>query len=255
MMYSLFEEGKIFVLGHRGCSERFPENTMPSFEDCTTNPRIDGVELDVQLTRDGKVVISHDFHLKRTAGLDVLIKDLTYEELQDIDVGSFKEPRFSDVRIPLLEDLFATIGKRFVYDVELKAEGMTGHKELCLKVWDLICKYNLQENVMVSSFNPFTLRRFNRACWYSVPTADIFCPGSGPKYLWNGSGYRISGSSYMKPRFDLVYTDIKRKGQCPIITWTVNTEEDARKLLSTEGVIGLIGNDPHMLARVVEEKK
>ena len=255
MMYSLFEEGKTFVLGHRGCSERFPENTMPSFEDCTTNPRIDGVELDVQLTRDGKVVISHDFHLKRTAGLDVLIKDLTYEELGDIDVGSFKDPSFSNVRIPLLEDLFSTIGNRFVYDVELKAEGMTGHKELCLKVWDLICRYKLQENVMVSSFNPFALRRFNRACWYSVPTADIFAPGTGPKFLWDGGGYRVSGSSYMKPRVDLVDTDLKRKRQCPIIAWTVNSEEEARKLLSTEGVAGLIGNDPHMLARVAEEKK
>ncbi|MGX8685425.1 MAG: glycerophosphodiester phosphodiesterase [Spirochaetales bacterium] len=255
MMYTLFEEGKIFVLGHRGCSERFPENTMPSFEDCTTNPRIDGVELDVQLTKDGKVVISHDFHLKRTAGLDVLIKDLTYDELKDIDVGSFKDPSFSNVRIPLLEDLFSSIGNRFVYDIEIKAEHITGNKELCLKVWDLICAYKLQENVMVSSFNPFALRRFNRACWYSVPTADIFSPDCGPKYLWDGGGYKVSGSSYMKPRKDLLKNKLRRRGQCPIIPWTVNTEEDARELLSEEGVIGLIGNDPHMLARVVEEKK
>lgn len=247
MIHNLFDNSRFFILGHRGCSELFPENTLASFSDCASDSGIDGVELDVRLTKDSQIVISHDGHLRRTAGKDLEIADLLYDDLKKIDVGKGEH-------VPLLEDVFSTFGKRFVYDIEIKAEHMTGNRKLCLAVWDMICAHELQENVMVSSFNPFALRRFNRACWYSVPTADIFATGAGPKAFQNGSGYRVSGSSYMKPCIDLVNDSLIKRNDCPIIVWTVNTKEDALRMASFEGVRGLIGNNPHMLAKAVREK-
>jgi len=255
MIHTLFDNDRIFILGHRGCSQSFPENTMASFADCAANPAVDGVELDVHLCRSGEVVVCHDSSLMRTAGLDVRVEDLTYDELKDVDVGSFKDSVFADQRVPLLEDLFTTFGSRFVYDIELKVDKFRIGRRLCAAVWDLIQKHSLEGNVMVSSFNPFALRRFNRVCWYSVPTADIFDRVSVPRLLRNGQGHLISGSSYLKPQMDCASVEFFKEKELPIIVWTVNTEEDASSLLDIEGVRGLIGNDPHILAKVLKSKK
>ncbi|MCF0262600.1 MAG: hypothetical protein HUK23_06785, partial [Sphaerochaetaceae bacterium] len=123
--FSTLGADKVLVFGHRGFSDKFPENTMMSFAACADNPAIDGVELDVHLCKSGEVVVAHDFSLKRTAGLDINIEDLTWDELKEIDVGSFKGSGcggldFSGARVPLLEDLFRTFGDRFIYDIELK---------------------------------------------------------------------------------------------------------------------------------------
>ena len=254
MMYTLFERPGVFILGHRGCSEFFPENTMAAFEDCAKDPDVDGVELDVQLTADGYLVVAHDETLARTAGVDRYIDQMTWKEIKDLDVGSFKDPSFADQRVPLLDDVLGTFGNRFVYDIELKVRTKGPNKKLCFAVWDTVCAHSLQENVMVSSFSPFALRRFNRACWYSVPTADIFMSGVGPRFVWNGGGHFYSGSSYQKPCIENF-----RKGEysykdLDVIAWTVNTPEDAAFLLDHKEVKGLIGNNPHMLATVYKEK-
>lgn len=247
MIHTLLDNDRFYIFGHRGSSELFPENTMSAFSDSASDSRVDGIELDVQLTLDGKVVIAHDEDLKRTAGRPGIIADMTWDELKGIDVGSFKDPRFSDQRIPLLEDLFSTFGSRFIYDIELKVKAGGAYRKLCLAVWALIQKYELEENVMVSSFNPMALRRFNRASWYSVPSGDIF-----EKY--SGIYHFISGAAYLKPEMSHFDDSLLEKTGLPAVVWTVNSAEDALRLANTEGVRGLIGNNPHILADAIAEK-
>lgn len=244
MIHTLLDNDRFFIFGHRGTSEFFPENTMASFSDSASDARVDGIELDVQLTRDGKVVIAHDFDLKRTAGIDAVVTDMTWNELSKIDVGSFKDPKFADQRIPLLEDLFTTFGSRFIYDIELKVKARGANKRLALAVWALIQKHGLEENVMVSSFNPLALRRFNRASWYSVPSGDIFEKFS-PLYHF------LSGAAYLKPEMSQMDVSLLEKTGLPAVVWTVNTAEDALRLSKIKGVRGLIGNNPHLLADVI----
>lgn len=256
----LRDRGKVLVFGHRGMSQYYPENTMISFSKCAANPKIDAIEFDVHTCRSGDVVVAHDFSLKRTANLDVRIEDLSLDEIKEIDVGSFKDPSFSDARIPLLEEVLSTFGGRFIYDIELKVKPGQINKDLCRKVLHLICEYHLQDRVLVSSFNPFALRAFRTECLksrISIPTADIFERSeSVPKFLWNGAGHMISRSTYQKPglsRLDDAF--LKSHGRLPIIAWTVNSVSDAERLLSYNKdkmhVFGLIGNDPDMLCDVV----
>lgn len=258
----LEEKKKVLVFGHRGFSQDYPENTMLSFRQCAGNPLVDGVELDVHVCRSGEVVVAHDFSLKRTAGLECEIEDLTLDELRDVDVGSFKDPKFSDARVPLLSDLFSEFGNRFLYDIELKVKAGKINRALSRKVIDIISDFGLWSNILVSSFNPLALGSFGRECrlrhHFSVPpTADIFARSKDiPKILWNGAGHIVSRSSYQKPesrQIDDAY--LRSHGRLPIITWTVNTEDEARRLLALNRprmrVFGLIGNDPHMLAETV----
>ena len=258
----LEDKGKVLVFGHRGFSQEYPENTMLSFSMCAGNPQIDGVELDVHMCRSGEIVVAHDFSLKRTAALDCEIEDLTLDELRDIDVGSFKGPGFADARIPLLSDLFATFGSRFLYDIELKVKAGHVNAAMSRKVIALISDFGLWPRILVSSFNPFALGAFRRACRHHrgavvPPMADIFARSPDiPKVLWNGAGHVVSRGSYLKPESKQVDDAFLRThGRLPVITWTVNTEAEAVKLLelnrSSMRVFGMIGNDPHMLADVV----
>lgn len=261
----LEEQRKVLVFGHRGYSQEYPENTMVSFGKCAENPLIDAVELDVHLCKTGEVVVAHDFSLKRTAGIDREIEDLTLDELKDIDVGSFKDPVFKDARIPLLSELFSIFGSRFYYDIELKVKAWDVNRALSRKVLALVDEFCLRERVLVSSFNPFALRAFNRISRYSLPTADIFERSQGiPKPLRDGAGRIVSRACYQKPGFKQVDTAmISRKSCLPIITWTVNERAQAERLLALNGaeyggkmhVFGLIGNDPNMLADVVSHWK
>ena len=258
---NLEDRKKVLVFGHRGFSQEYPENTMLSFSQCAGNPLIDGVELDVHMCRSGEIVVAHDFSLKRTAGVDREIEDLTLDELRGIDVGSFKGPQFADARIPLLSDLFGTFGNRFLYDIELKVKAGKVNREMSRKVIDLISDFKLWPNILVSSFNPFALGAFRRICrlhgGHGVPPmADIFAHSADiPKVLWNGAGHIVSRSSYQKPESLQVDAGYLEAHGLPVITWTVNTEEEALRLLGLNShgmkVFGLIGNDPHMLAKVV----
>ena len=254
-IYSLFEQNPFFILGHRGYSEKYPENTMASFEACAKDKRINGIELDVHLCKSGEVVIAHDGNLKRTAGIDKYIEDMTWDELQNIDVGSFKDKAFANERMPLLRDVFEKFGSRFVYDIELKVETGRKYKKLCNLVWELITSNGLEENVMVSSFNPKALGYFNKVCMMSVPTADIYDDiPSLPGFLRHGWGHHISRSSFSKPGCNLFKGDYKPEKGREMITWTVNSAQEARFLLKIDGIKGFIGNNPVLLADILEEK-
>ena len=253
----LEKKGKVLVFGHRGMSQYYPENTMLSFSKCAENPAVDGVELDVHVCRSGEVVVAHDFSLKRTAGIDSEIEEFTLDELKKIDVGSFKGEGFSDCRIPLLSELFSAFGDRFVYDVELKVKAGKVNRELSAKVWDLIREYNLEDTVLVSSFNPFALRAFRSVSHGAIPTADIYEDApSIPRALRRGAGHLVSRSTFRKPCFRQVDGPMLEKHRnLPAVTWTVNDRQDALRLLglNKDGmrVFGLIGNDPLMLAEAV----
>lgn len=254
----LEKSGKVLVFGHRGLSEYYPENTMLSFSKCAENPLVDGIELDVHLCKTGEIVVAHDFSLLRTAGVDKEIEDLTFEELQSIDVGSFKDPSFSACRIPLLSEVLSTFGKRFIYDIELKVKAGKVNVELSRKVYRMVCDMGLQDNVMVSSFNPVALRAFRLVSDSFMQTADIFTISEDiPKILWKGKGRLVSLASYQKPGLETLDDEyVRRHSKTPIITWTVNTKADAERLLgyNRDGrmkIYGMIGNDPFMIADVV----
>lgn len=253
-VYTLFDNDKIFVLGHRGFSEKFPENTMPSFRACVDVKGVDGVELDVHECKSGEIVVAHDGNLKRICGLDKFIEDLTWDELKELDAGIFKGPEFKGTRMPLLEELFQEVGNKIIYDIELKVEKGYKYKRLCEKTWALIQKYHLEENVMVSSFHPFALRYFNRICWMSVPTADIFHVSPNvPRLFQYGWGRYISNSSYLKPEHIQFTEEYAQKVKRPLIGWTVNTKEDAQRMLKVSTTKGMIGNNPVLLADVLSK--
>lgn len=128
----------MIVLGHRGYSARYPENTMIAFKKAL-ELGADGIELDLRGTKDGRVVVIHDEDLKRLCGADVKVADLTFEELKNYRIGTDGIPSF--------EEVLSILDKRYILNAEIKEASVA---EEALK---LIYEFRLTESTVVSSFD------------------------------------------------------------------------------------------------------
>lgn len=224
------------LYGHRGCSSEYPENTLTSFAACL-DYKIDGIELDVQLSKDGKLVVFHDDTLKRIANRNEKISSLDYAVLKDIDIGQGQ-------RIPLLEEVFALCKTDILYDIEIKAKDTQDH-QLEQKLLETIRRFDVSDCTMASSFNPISLMRFKRLCKGTIKTALIYSnDASVPKMLRKGFGRHVVHPHYLKPEACQAKKALAYR--YPVIAWTVDTLQEAEQLLSL-GVQGLISNKPQLL--------
>lgn len=132
---------------HRGASEFYPENTLYSFY-MGLEMKADGIETDIQRTKDGVLVLFHDDSLKRILGLEGCIRDYSYDELLRMDFGIFKGERFANERIVTLEEFLKHFGAKDVQlALEIKQYGI--EKE----VLAMIDRYGVRDKTIVTSFN------------------------------------------------------------------------------------------------------
>ena len=111
------------IVGHRGAAHDAPENTLASVR-LGWEQGADAVEIDVHLSRDKKIVVCHDADTRRVAGVNLAIAGHDADDLRRLDVGRWKAPQYQGERIPLLEEVLATIppGKRLLIEVKCGAE-------------------------------------------------------------------------------------------------------------------------------------
>lgn len=142
---------------HRGFKSKYPENTMLAFRKAVEEGA-DGIEFDVHLTKDGELVIIHDERLDRTCQAQGRVKDYTLEELKKINAAKlFPEVGFEG--IPTLEEYFKYIkDKDIITNIELKT-GIFWYRGIEEKVYDLLSKYDLNDRILVSSFNHESLMK------------------------------------------------------------------------------------------------
>ena len=138
-----WETDRVLVLGHRGYSALYPENTLLAFEEAVRTGA-DGVELDVRLTLDGEAVVIHDESLDRTSDMSGLVSELTLPEIRKADLGMGQ-------RIPTLEEVLSEV--EGLVNVEIKEERAV---DRCVRV---VRETDSSERVLYSSFNVNVLRR------------------------------------------------------------------------------------------------
>ncbi len=155
------------LFGHRGARDLVPENTLPSFE-LAWKCDVDGIEFDIQLTKDEKVVVIHDTSTKRTAGVDLLVKDATVEQLRKLDFGSFKDVRYKDVRIPLLDEVVYATPKNMMLEIEIKDDGRV--IPFLKKILD---QYKVDYSRVIVSSNKYDVARALRSTFPDTPVQWI----------------------------------------------------------------------------------
>lgn len=144
-------------VAHRGWSGSAPENTLAAIRLALNDEAIEMIEVDVQLTKDAVPVLMHDFTLERTTNGTGMVRDYTFEELQQLDAGSWFDPQFSGEKIPTLEEVLQLTKGRVILNIELKKMGLVDDA-LEQKVVTLIQKHNMHADVVVTSFNHWAVK-------------------------------------------------------------------------------------------------
>jgi glycerophosphoryl diester phosphodiesterase len=219
------------LIGHRGVRGERPENTMPAFE-LAFEAGLDGVETDVQRTRDGELILFHDFE---TQGKK--IKSLSYLHLKSIDP-----------RIPKVAELLG-LAKAYpgtLLNLELKSETLSTDG-LERDTVHLVRQYGLEDRVVISSFNPVSLLRV-RLLDPSIRTGLLY----SPDMPWWGRNALFAPWLHvdaLHPYFEQVtpqmLSSAHRRGLM-VNTWTVNDEMRISSL-SSWGVDAIIGDSPTRL--------
>lgn len=245
---TMYAAGRMLVFGHRGASAYAPMNTLPAFE-LAAAQGADGIELDAHRTRDGHIVILHDFTVDKTTDGSGRITDMTLERVRALDAGSWFGDAFRGVGIPTLDEVFEAVGQRLYVNVELKSESQETDG-LEQAVADVIARHGMQQRVIVSSFNPLALARF-RALLPAAPAAFLYDETLGdPLSVLRAVGLTVEALHPHHVLLDAGLMVLARTHGWWVNTWTVNDPARAVALRDL-GVDTVMTDNPDTVRRAL----
>lgn len=252
---AVVEAPDVLVIGHRGAMREAPENTVPAFE-AAMESGADMVEIDVQLSADGQIIVFHDDTPDRTTNVDEVFPDrvgdpitsFTWEELQQLDAGSHFQPGYAGTTIPNLADVAATVGPEVGVDIELKepanSPGLVEAvaEELTSEAWAQMIDNDL---IIVSSFDEEATRAFHQIA-PDIPAWVIM--NQIPDQAWvedmtdHATGIKTSYQQINAERFGWA-----QDAGLPVWAHTVNTVQPLPDLVEL-GVSGIVTDSPWLIA-------
>jgi glycerophosphoryl diester phosphodiesterase len=251
------------ILGHRGASAVAPENTLAAFSRAIRDGA-DGIEFDVRLSRDGVPVVIHDGTLRRTAGIDGRVSQLTAAELQEVDVGRWFAQQIDSIqshvpeRLPNLAQVFELYNSNpGVLYVEMKCEAgeVGGGAALAKAVVELTRASGMADRVVVESFDLAAIAEVKRLN-ASIRTAALFEPKlSRPistlrRLKMVEAACRV-GADEIALHHTLAgkrVVDKAKQAGLEVVLWTVDDPDWIPRARSL-GVKALIANNPATMVR------
>ncbi|MBN8210437.1 glycerophosphodiester phosphodiesterase [Bacillus sp. NTK071] len=257
---------KLANVAHRGASGHAPEHTIPSYK-LGDKMKGDYIEIDLQMTKDGKLIAMHDEAVDRTTNGTGLVKDYTLEEIKQLDAGSWfnemypekAKKSYEGLQVPTLEEVIQTFGKDARYYIETKSpEVYPGMEKELLRVLE---KYNLtgvnerSSKVLIQSFSKESLLKMQDLN-PNLPLVQLISykeqATMSDEELNELTEYAVGvGMSYTK--IDEAYVQKVRSAGLLIHPYTVNEKEDMERLLDW-GVTGMFTNYPDRLNEVLKGK-
>ncbi len=235
------------VIAHRGASAYAPENTAAAFR-LAMEMGVDGIELDVHLSSDGCPVVIHDERVDRTGSGTGWVKDLSLNTLKSLDFGSWFGPSFASETILTLEEVFLLLGDwQGLLNIELKS-GPIFYEGLEQKVITLVKKYDRLDNVILSSFNHYSLVAA-KAVEPRIKIGLLYMAGLVAPWEY---ALRL-GAQAIHPYFHSIIPEVIVGCNAHNIAINVFTVDDPIYLtaLSTSGVHGIITNVPDVAKGIV----
>lgn len=237
------------LFAHRGDLAHAPENTLPSFQQAI-DKGADGVELDAKLTADGHVIVIHDTTVDRTTDGKGKIPSFTLEAIRKLDAGKWFNEKFAGTKVPMLEEVFALIGRDKMINIEL-TNYATPRDGLVTKVCELIKRHNNQDQILFSSFFPANLKVAEQTL-PQIPRALLAMPGFVG--LWSRSfGFTFGEYQALHPHISSASREqVQRAHRLNrrVHVWTANTPEEVDRLKEW-GVDGIFTDDPQTAVRAL----
>ena len=236
----LYSTGKLVKIGHRGVPSLAHENTLDSFRKAI-DAGMDGIELDVQFSADKKLVVYHDWSVECDSGKIELIENLSWSEIQKVPLNGNKQNK-----IPLFTDVLDVLNKKNIINIEIKSAHII-NTNIEKNILELIKIYGFENNCIISSFNPFIIRRIKKND-PKILTAFLWSKNN-PQFIINTPLWawicRPDGF-----HADIVYLDkqlinwVRRKNMS-VLTFTVMTQKQLIKA-QLLGVDGVFIDDPYL---------
>jgi glycerophosphoryl diester phosphodiesterase len=237
---------KIYVSAHRGSSYRAPQNTISAFV-AAIEDRADYIELDVQETRDGVVVVLHDANLLHVGGVDRNIWDLNYSELQEIAVGSSFSPEFAGERVPTLEEAIDVTKGKIKLNIELKIYGHQKHLEE--EVVRLVEEKGIEDHCVITSLDYNALKEVRRLN-PDLKIGMIITYLIGEYSKLDVDFYSVEPNLVITKNFMLdAHADNKE-----VHIWSIRPKEDVSQYVDL-GVDNIINDDPVRVRELLNEKQ
>lgn len=231
------------VMAHRGLSADAPENILYAFSDAIS-VGADFIELDVQQTRDGVLVVMHDSNLKRTTGVNKDIWDVDYADIQNLDAGSWFDPAYANARIPTLEETLQFVDKRARLNIEIKPT-KHGSDTLEQDVAELITQYQYTDACYVTSFSYSSLKKVKEVN-PEIRTGYLMSVAYGQFYsLKYADAFSLNKVFVTSQVVNAAHQQGKQ-----IFAWTVNSMSEVRSLCNLH-VDSIITDDPVMVQNVI----
>ena len=232
---------------HRGFSGQFPENTMLAFEKAV-EAGADGIELDVQFSKDGELVIMHDETLDRTAGVDGYVKDYTLEQLKTMDVSGKWSDRYGSMEIPTLREYFTRFKDLpIITNIELKT-CVFPYPGIEKRTLELIREFEMEDKIIISSFNHYSCLKMKEL------EEKMPCGLLEESWIVGAGKYgRKLGMDFLHPAYPMVaesYVQDAADHGLKVNTWTVN-DWDSMEYFARIGVHAIIGNFPDLAEKAL----
>jgi glycerophosphoryl diester phosphodiesterase len=272
MLASFFSQAadrpRILVHGHRGARARLPENTLPAFE-YAIDEGVDALEMDLAVTKDNVIVISHDPTLEAPvctlAGQkSAMIRQQTLADIGRWDCGAVQNPRFPNQRVvpgtrmPTLEDVFQLAGcGRFDYNIEIKSfpehpEYTPAPDEFARLVLEKIRKYKLEKRIILQSFDFRTLVAMRKV----APEIRISALTETDTRDFAAIAKEAGNAGIIAPELSLVTTAkvaAAHAAGLQVVPWTANTPQEWGRLIEAK-VDGIITDDPAELIGYLKKR-
>lgn len=232
------------VTAHRGYSAVAPENTLPAFQ-MAIDQGCEWAELDVQMTRDGVVMVTHDTSLRRCTGRNENIYDLTYNEVRKLDAGRWFGQKYTGAKVPTLEEVLDLCKGKIQLNIEIKPNAAT--PELEAETIRIIREKGFAQDCTITSQSYETLCKVKELA-PEIRTGYILALGVGSYYDLPAADFFSVQSTFITSG---MVQQIHKRSKT-ISAWTVNREEDASELLSI-GVDDLITDKPDMIQQLLSE--
>lgn len=258
------------VISHRGGAGLFPENTMIAFQNSVKLYHADVLELDLHASRDGELIVIHDETVDRTTNGSGKVKEMTLEQLKQLDAGwHFTQDggqtfpfRGKGLAIPTLKEVLDEFRN---VDVGINVEIKRSYPYIENRLYNLIIGKNMADKVLVTASQALVNKGFRRLNKIGIPIGAHWLNGLDA-YLVD----KLNLTKLFQPEYDALQIPLKFRGLIPMVTerlvklcnlrniqlhvWTINDVDTMKRLLDM-GVHGIITDYPDRLRKVIGEKE
>ena len=237
---------QVKYIGHRGASYLAPENTLASVN-LAWKLDADAAEIDVFLSKDNRVIVSHDSSTKRICGVNCKIRETTSGELRKLDAGSWKDSRFAGEKLPFVEEVIATIPEGKTLVIEIK-----GTSEVLPFLKKAVDESGKGSRIDFIAFDWETILQAKKtfpdnACyWLSSKKNDL------TKRMKQAAKLGLDGVDLQSKVIDREVMELARKLNLNVLAWTVDKPAEARRIADL-GVEGITTNRPAWLKEQLEQ--